>query len=80
MEFPAIYVKHDNKVLWLLHQHRQAYDLWGTEFGDLENFPNGKEVRDLIRKYDKICISESKRICGIPFLQVLWICSKMSSL
>lgn len=62
MKFPAIYVKHDNKVLWLLHQHRQAYDLWGTEFGDLENFPNGKEVRDLIRKYDKICISESKRI------------------
>ena len=31
MKFPAYYVKHPNKVLWLLHQHRQAYDLWGTE-------------------------------------------------
>ena len=28
MKFPAYYVKHDNKVLWMLHQHRQAYDLW----------------------------------------------------
>ena len=29
-KFPAYYVPHENKVLWLLHQFRQAYDLWGT--------------------------------------------------
>ena len=29
MKFPAFYLQHENKVLWLLHQHRQAYDLWG---------------------------------------------------
>ena len=41
MKFPAYYVKHDNKVIWLMHQHRQAYDLWETKYGDLHNFPNG---------------------------------------
>src|SRR5438309_11524786 len=30
-KFPAYFVPHENKVLWLLHQFRQAYDLWGTE-------------------------------------------------
>ncbi len=28
LKFPAYYVPHENKVLWLLHQFRQAYDLW----------------------------------------------------
>ena len=35
LKFPAYYVEHDNKVLWLLHQFRQAYDLWGTTFQDI---------------------------------------------
>ncbi len=27
LKFPAYLVPHPNKVLWLLHQYRQAYDL-----------------------------------------------------
>ena len=34
LKFPAYLVKHPNKVVWLIHQHRQAYDLWGTEYGE----------------------------------------------
>jgi hypothetical protein len=30
MKFPAYYIRHESKVLWLLHQFRQAYELWGT--------------------------------------------------
>src|SRR4051794_40443654 len=30
LKFPAYLVPHENKVVWLLHQFRQAYDLWGT--------------------------------------------------
>lgn len=65
MKFPAYYVKHDNKTLWLEHQHRQAYDLWGTEYGDLENFKNGKKVRDLIETFDKKYIPEAKAVYTI---------------
>lgn len=80
MKFPAYYVKHDNKVVWLLHQHRQAYDLWETEYGDLHTFPEGEKIRELIMACDKKYLTEAKRIftnaqntsnrlkkyCGIP--------------
>lgn len=65
MKFPAFYVKHDNKVLWLMHQHRQAYDLWGTEFGDLHTFPDGDKIRDFICECDKKYISEAKAVYTI---------------
>ncbi|MCR4649501.1 MAG: glycosyltransferase family 4 protein [Lachnospiraceae bacterium] len=64
-KFPAYYVKHDNKVMWLMHQHRQAYDLWGTQYGDLQNFENGEEIRDLIRECDNKYIKEYKKVFTI---------------
>src|SRR5689334_22136762 len=30
LKFPAYLIPHSNKVLWLLHQFRQAYDLYDT--------------------------------------------------
>lgn len=65
MKFPAYYVKHNNKVLWLMHQHRQAYDLWGTKYGDLHNSPDGEFTRDMIQKHDKKYITEAKAIYTI---------------
>ena len=62
MKFPAYYLKHNNKVLWLLHQHRQAYDLWGTSYGDLHNLPDGEYIRDMIIKHDNKYINEAKAI------------------
>lgn len=62
MKFPAYYVKHEHKVLWLLHQHRQAYDLWGTKYGDLDKFPNGDKVRQLIIESDNKYIKEAEHI------------------
>lgn len=62
MKFPAYFAKHDNKVLWLLHQHRQAYDLWGTPYGDMHLWPNGKELRDYIQRCDNKYILEARRV------------------
>lgn len=62
MKFPAYYVKHNHKVIWLLHQHRQAYDLWGTKYGDLDKFPNGDKVRQLIIESDNKYIREAEHI------------------
>ncbi|MBF0101318.1 MAG: glycosyltransferase family 4 protein [Desulfobacterales bacterium] len=28
LKFPTYYLKHYHKVVWLLHQHRDVYDLW----------------------------------------------------
>jgi len=62
MKFPAYYIKHPNKVLWVLHQHRQAYELWNTEFGDLQNMNMGEETRDLIINCDNKFIPGAKSI------------------
>ena len=60
LRFPAYLVPHPNKVLWLLHQYRTAYDLWGTELCELMHAPNGREVRDAIHAADRAFIPEAR--------------------
>jgi glycosyltransferase involved in cell wall biosynthesis len=33
-KFPSYFARHRNKVLWLIHQYRQIYDLLGTEYSE----------------------------------------------
>ncbi|MBG1260437.1 glycosyltransferase family 4 protein [Nostoc commune] len=62
LKFPSYYVKHPNKVLWLLHQFRQAYDLWGTPYQDIPNTPEGLKIRETIIHADNIYLQEAKKI------------------
>jgi len=56
LKFPAYLIQHPNKVLWLLHQHRQAYDLWGGEYDGLDISANGLAIREsIIRSDNKVC-------------------------
>jgi glycosyltransferase involved in cell wall biosynthesis len=48
LKFPAYLVPHENKVVWLLHQFRQVYDLWDTPLQDLPNTPETHELRRAI--------------------------------
>ena len=52
LKFPAWLVNHPDKVFWVLHQHRQAYDLWESGSSELLNDPDGPGVRELIRAED----------------------------
>ena len=60
LKFPAYYVPHPNKVLWLLHQFRQAYDLWGTPYQDLPNTPEGLAVREAVICSDNALLAECR--------------------
>jgi glycosyltransferase involved in cell wall biosynthesis len=62
LKFPAYYVPHHDKVLWLLHQFRQAYDLWGTPFQDLPNTNDGMAIRNTVIQSDNSFLSECKKI------------------
>ena len=62
LKFPAYLIPHPNKVLWILHQHRAAYDLWGHEFGDLHRFPNGSQIREAIEHADRKLIPEARAV------------------
>jgi glycosyltransferase involved in cell wall biosynthesis len=52
-------------VLWLLHQHRTAYELWGTPDCDLMRFAEGPVVRDFIHAADRRFIAEARAVHGI---------------
>ena len=62
MKFPAYLVAHPKKVLWIMHQYRSAYNLWGTAFDDLSTYPEGARVRQWIRDCDNRFISDSRRV------------------
>jgi glycosyltransferase involved in cell wall biosynthesis len=61
-KFPAYFVPHPNKVLWIVHQFRQAYDFWGTEFQCLPDDAGGLRLRDSIRASDNAFLREAKKI------------------
>lgn len=42
-KFPSYFIRHPRHVLWLIHQYRQAYDLYGTPYSDLS--PSGLRGR-----------------------------------
>jgi len=62
MKFPAYLVAHERKVLWIIHQHRSAYNLWDTPFDDLSTYPDGPRVREWIRNCDSRFIPEAKKV------------------
>lgn len=63
LKFPAYLIPHPNKVLWILHQHRQAYELWDhPSYGDLIHAPNGREVREAIVRADRLLIPEARAL------------------
>ena len=62
LKFPAYLIPHPNKVLWILHQHRTAYELWENPMCDLINWPNGLQIRDAIRQADMNFIPEAKEV------------------
>jgi glycosyltransferase involved in cell wall biosynthesis len=65
LKFPAYFFQHSNKVMWMLHQHRQAYDLYGTQHGDLHTTLEGIKVSKLIKQWDDQYIPEHKSLFTI---------------
>jgi glycosyltransferase involved in cell wall biosynthesis len=63
LKFPAYLAKHERKVVWLIHQHRSAYELWDhPEFADLSLQEDGPAVRDMVWQADRVALGEAKRI------------------
>jgi glycosyltransferase involved in cell wall biosynthesis len=59
---PSYIVKHPNKVVWFIHHHRGAYDLWGTKYQDIPATHEGLQVRESIIQADNIFLREARKI------------------
>jgi glycosyltransferase involved in cell wall biosynthesis len=63
LKFPAYLVRHERKIVWLIHQHRAAYELYDhPDYGDLARYDDGPEVREMIWRADRVALKEAKRI------------------
>lgn len=65
LKFPAYCMPHPNKVNWVLHQHRAAYDLFNTEFSNLKNDTDGLRIKKIVERADSAYLQEAKRIYTI---------------
>ncbi len=63
LKFPAYLIEHERKIVWLIHQHRTAYELWDhPEFADLSRQDDGAGVRDMVWNADRLALNEAKRV------------------
>lgn len=51
-KFPTWAVRHPHKIAWIIHQYRQAYDWFGTEWSDLTGSPDDLALRRRIQRID----------------------------
>jgi glycosyltransferase involved in cell wall biosynthesis len=61
-KFPAYCVRHPNKVAWVLHQFRQAYDYDGTELGQFSDSPEDRATVRAIARLDAVALGEARQV------------------
>lgn len=62
LKFPAYLIRHPHKSLWLLHQYRQAYDLYDAGHSNIPRTPEGDALRQVIKNADRDAFAESRSI------------------
>ena len=79
MKFPAYLIPHENKIIWLMHQYRQAYDLDRDGMTNIPADGDGDKIRNAIRTADNACPSPrgystafAAKKCVITATQTLW--------
>jgi len=61
-KFPSYAVRHPNKVIWCVHQFRQAYDFDRTELGQFSESPEDRATIEAIRRMDEVAFGEAKAV------------------
>jgi glycosyltransferase involved in cell wall biosynthesis len=61
-KFPSYFARHPNKVAWLIHQYRAAYELCGTEYSDFAHTELDVGLRDTLMRLDTEMLSECRAV------------------
>jgi len=65
LKFPAFVIQHPTKVVWLVQQYRQVYDLFGTLNSTFGTSAADHEIRRAVRQMDSVGIGEAIRTLAI---------------
>src|SRR5918994_7105391 len=63
--FPSYFVRHPNKVVWLFHQHRGAYDAADAAWSDLGLDDASLETQRLLATWDTTALEEASRLFAL---------------
>jgi glycosyltransferase involved in cell wall biosynthesis len=58
---PSYLIKHHSKVVWFLHHHRPAYDLW-SQYREVPDDNFGREFRRMMFVSDEVGLAECEHI------------------
>ncbi len=61
-KFPSYLVRHPRKVVWLLHQFRQAYDFDGTALGQFGEGARDRAIVRSVQRIDRVALGEARRL------------------
>jgi glycosyltransferase involved in cell wall biosynthesis len=61
-KFPTYFVRHPNKVAWLIHQYRAAYELAGTPYSEFAHTDALVGLRDHLIRLDTEMLGECRRL------------------
>ncbi len=65
IKFPAYMVEHRDRRPWIVHQYRQAYDMWDSGHSNIPYTAEGRQVRDLIRGADRTALAGLPRLFAV---------------
>jgi glycosyltransferase involved in cell wall biosynthesis len=61
-KFPSYAVRHRNKIVWLLHQFRQAYELDRTDLGQFTETAEDRAARRAVQRLDRVALGEARKL------------------
>jgi glycosyltransferase involved in cell wall biosynthesis len=61
-KFPSYVVRHPNKVVWLVHQFRQAYELDRTSLGQFGESAEDRAIRRKVQQLDRVALGEARKV------------------
>jgi glycosyltransferase involved in cell wall biosynthesis len=61
-KFPSYFARHPNKVAWLIHQYRAAYELAGTVYSDFAHVDLDVGLRQTLLDLDTTMLGECRRL------------------
>jgi glycosyltransferase involved in cell wall biosynthesis len=64
-KYPSYFIKHPRKSVWLVHQHRSLYELYGTRYSDFSDDPRDEDLRRLTFQAECQALGEAAKIACI---------------
>src|SRR6185295_13716692 len=63
-KFPSYVIRHPNKVVWLVHQFRQAYELDRTDLGQFGESARDRALRRQVQTLDRRTLGEARKLAA----------------